>query len=106
MIDRPHVGWWLSIGAGMTTLGILAFSPAALGWWTAHLFWLPPAAVLIAVFVVAVALHVGEAVYAFRIARSGAAPESAFAWMLQTLTLGYPSLRLLLRRAHKAAARA
>jgi hypothetical protein len=87
----------------MVTLGVLAFSPAALAWWTAHLFWLPPAAVLVAVFTVAVALHVGEAVYAFRLARGGVAPDSAVGWMLQTLTLGYPSLRLLLRRAGKAA---
>jgi hypothetical protein len=103
MIDRPHLGWWLAVIAGMTTLGLLAFNPAALAWWKSHLFWLPPAAVLIAVFVVAVALHVGEAIYAFRLARAGAAPDSAVGWMLQTLTLGYPSLRLLLQRAGKTA---
>jgi hypothetical protein len=99
MIDRPHLGWWLAVIAGMITLGVLAFVPAALAWWTGHLFWLPPAGVLIAVFVVAVGLHVGEAIYAFRLARAGAEPDSAVGWMLQTLTLGYPSLRLLLRRA-------
>jgi hypothetical protein len=101
-IDRPHVVWWISIIAGMTTLGVLAFDPPALAWWTAHLFWLPPAAVLIAVFIGAVALHVGEAAYAFRLA-SGVAPAAAIGWTLQTLTLGYPSLRLLKLRVAKAA---
>ena len=100
-IDRPHLVWWISIIAGMTTLGVLAFDPPALAWWTAHLFWLPPAAVLIAAFVVAVALHVGEAAYAFRLA-SNVAPSAAVGWTLQTLTLGYPSLRLLKLRAAKA----
>lgn len=98
-IDRPHLGWWISIIAGMTTLGVLAFDPAALAWWTSHLFWLPPSSLLIAVFIVAVALHVGEAAYAFRLARGGVAPAAAVGWALQTLTLGYPSLRLLKQRA-------
>ena len=98
-IDRPHLGWWISIIAGMTTLGVLAFDPAALAWWTSHLFWLPPSSLLIAVFIVAVALHVGEAAYAFRLARGGVAPAAAVDWALQTLTLGYPSLRLLKQRA-------
>jgi hypothetical protein len=52
------------------------------------------------VFVVSVALHLGEAWYARRLA------GGARGWFLQTLVLGYPSLRLLRRRRTLAAARA
>ena len=83
----------------MTLLGTLAFSQPFFTWWTTHLFRLPPMPVLVGIFIVAVALHVGEALYAFRVARAGSAPASAPGWMLQTLILGFPSLRLLLRRA-------
>ena len=103
-VDRPHIGWWLIIIAGMTTLGVLAFDSVALAWWTSHLFWLPPQALLIAGFVAAVATHVAEAAYAFRLAKGGVAPAAAVGWTLQTLTLGYPSLRLLKQRARSQSA--
>jgi hypothetical protein len=104
LIDRPHVGWWLAIIGGMTTLAVTAFSSAAFAWWTVHLFWLPPRPVLVWTFVAAVVLHVGEAAYAYGLARSAIAPAAALGWTLQTLALGYPSLRLLRRRTRGAGA--
>ena len=46
----------------------------------------------------AVALHVGEAVYAYRAANRAGFTESAPRWALQTLAVGFPSL-LALRAA-------
>ncbi|MFA5885653.1 MAG: DUF4499 domain-containing protein [Acidimicrobiia bacterium] len=43
-------------------------------------------------FAAAVALHVGEAVYAHRIARNAGLGEDAPKWGLQTLGVGFPSL--------------
>jgi hypothetical protein len=50
------------------------------------------------VFWGAVALHVGEAVYAYRAAQRAGFSESAPKWALQTLAVGFPSLLAL----HKA----
>jgi hypothetical protein len=46
----------------------------------------------------AVALHVGEALYAYRSAQRAGFTESAPRWALQTLAVGFPSL-LALRAA-------
>ncbi|KAJ7520446.1 hypothetical protein O6H91_19G006100 [Diphasiastrum complanatum] len=51
------------------------------------------------IFVLAWLIHVLEASYAWRLAKKVDA-MNAKAWFLQTLLLGYPSLRLLLKRSH------
>ena len=43
-------------------------------------------------FGIGVALHVGEAVYAYRSAQRAGFTESAPKWALQTLAVGFPSL--------------
>ncbi|KAE8654101.1 short-chain dehydrogenase/reductase family 42E member 1-like isoform X2 [Hibiscus syriacus] len=53
-------------------------------------------------FFLAVAAHIGEAMYAWRVAKR-VDPVNARGWFWQTFALGFPSLRLLLKRAKKAA---
>ncbi len=50
------------------------------------------------VFLLAVLAHVGEAIYAVRVATEKECTNRKIAWFIQTLLLGYPSLRLLLAR--------
>jgi hypothetical protein len=83
----------------MATLGVLAFNDGGLAWWRAHLFPLPRQWVLVAGFGVAVGLHVGEALYAYGLAARSGEQALARAWAVQTLLLGYPSLRLLRARS-------
>ena len=46
-------------------------------------------------FAAAVAVHVGEAVYAYRIAQNAGLGDDAAKWGLQTLGVGFPSLLAL-----------
>jgi hypothetical protein len=101
-VARPHVGWWISIFAGMGLFALLSFSGDAFAWWVAHVFWLPPRWLLVVGFVAAVGAHVGEAAYAYRVARA-AGEASPGGWLWQTLALGFPSLRLLLARVRRGA---
>jgi hypothetical protein len=94
--DRPNIVWWLLVLGSLTLLALLAFRAPVYAWWVARAFPLPPRPALVALFAVAVALHIGEATYAARLARRFKLPAGA--WAVQTLLLGFPSLRLLLRR--------
>jgi hypothetical protein len=73
--------WWLSNLGGMVVFGVAASRSRSklmrLG------------------FAVAVALHVGEAAYAYDKARRAGFSSSAGRWALQTLGVGFPSLLAL-----------
>ncbi|MBX3251024.1 MAG: NAD-dependent epimerase/dehydratase family protein [Myxococcales bacterium] len=94
-VRRPHWGWWLAILPGLALTFALAFSPTAYAAFTAHVP-LFPRSVVIGIALAALAAHVGEAAFAFTKAKRAGLPTAA-GWGLQTLALGYPSLRLLLR---------
>ena len=100
--ERPPLGWWIAITGGLATLAVVAFHPGAYAWWSAHVTTAFSARFLQAVFVVSVLLHVGEALYAVRLARRLGLDGAASGWFWQTLALGFPSLRLLRRRAPAA----
>ncbi|XVE69555.1 hypothetical protein DITRI_Ditri10aG0000800 [Diplodiscus trichospermus] len=51
-------------------------------------------------FCLAAALHIGEGIYAWWLAKR-VDPVNARGWLWQTFALGFPSLRLLLKRAKK-----
>jgi len=76
-IDRPHVAWWIAVLSGLAVLALDAFSPAVYAWWTANLVALPDRTVLVVIFAGAVALHIGEALYASSSGTSAASPASA-----------------------------
>ncbi len=99
--ERPHAGWWIAIAGGLGALAIVAFHPGAYAFWSAHVTAVFSKPLLQAVFVVSVLLHVGEALYALRLARR-LGLDAAAGWFWQTLALGFPSLKLLRRRARAA----
>lgn len=97
-VERPHWGWWVSIILGMSLTTVLACDDRAYAWWSEHVTTLFPRPLLVGIFAFAWALHIGEALYAYSIAPAAGQVASRWSWTLQTLTLGFPSLRLLLRR--------
>ncbi len=84
IVDSPHIGWWLAVLLGMAILAMIAWGQDILA--------------LQALFAVSVLVHFSEALYAFKKA-SRAGYKTAKGWFVQTLLLGYPSLRLLLKKA-------
>lgn len=99
--ERPHAGWWIAILGGLGALAVVAFHPGAYAFWAAHVTGVFSPGFLRALFVVSVLLHVGEALYALRLAR-GLGLDAAAGWFWQTLALGFPSLELLRRRVRAA----
>jgi hypothetical protein len=98
-VARPHLGWWITVLSGMVLLAVLAFDAGAYAAWCANVTTVLPQRLLQGIFIAALATHIGEAAYAFRLASRCSLRENAFGWFLQTFLLGYPSLRLLRRRA-------
>lgn len=102
-VDRPALGWWLAVLGGFGLLAVVALSPAAYALWASRVTTALSRRLLVALLVVSIALHVGEALYARRLARTvGLAPAG---WFWQTLALGFPSLRLLRERVRTSASR-
>jgi len=98
-VDRPRLGWWISVLGGMALLGLLAFHTGAYAQWRALVTVALSQSLLRGIFAAAVLTHLLEAMYAWHLAQRAGLRRSARGWFLQTLLLGYPSLRLLLRRA-------
>lgn len=97
IVERPHVGWWISIIGGLGLTAALALSDGAFAWWSATVTTALSRELIRGIFYGAAFLHVFEASYAFSVAKKlGLA--SAPGWGLQTFILGFPSLRLLLKR--------
>ncbi|KAE9456810.1 hypothetical protein C3L33_11285, partial [Rhododendron williamsianum] len=103
-LDGPTIYPWLFSIIGMTALFVAAygpdFGPVSLirGF---HLFFFRSLWVLRMVFVVSTAFHIGEAIYAWRLAKK-VDPSNLRGWFWQTLALGIFSLRFLLKRAKKS----
>ncbi|RAL37750.1 hypothetical protein DM860_000444 [Cuscuta australis] len=100
-LDGPTLLAWVLVLGGMIALFGAAYLPdfgpiplvRGIG-----LFVFRSVGALRLLFVVAVALHLGEAVYAWHLAKQVDAANSC-GWFWQTFALGFPSLRLLLKRA-------
>jgi Transmembrane protein 254 len=101
--ERPHLGWWIAIGGGIGLLAVVALDRGAYALWSAYVTAAIPRAALQAVLAGTVAIHVAEAAHARRLALRLGLAETAGAWFWQTLLLGFPSLRLLQRRAQAGA---
>jgi Transmembrane protein 254 len=101
-VERPHAGWWIAIGGGIGLLALVALDARAFALWSAHVTAAIPRGVLRAVLVGTVLVHVAEAAYARRLALRLGLAGTAAGWFWQTLLLGFPSLRLLARRARPA----
>lgn len=91
---RPALAWFVGFDGGLAVLTVLALSPSAHAAVQARAP-LPSRSVLRGVLGLAVALHVGEAVAAHRIAARHGLPVAS--WTRQAFVVGFPSL-LALRR--------
>ncbi|MBO6939229.1 MAG: NAD-dependent epimerase/dehydratase family protein [Deltaproteobacteria bacterium] len=101
-VERPAVGWQVAVLGGLGLLFALAFVPEAYAFWRRNVGPMLPRRVLQGIAAAAIAAHVGEATYAYKLAkREGMASAGRWAW--QTLLFGYPSLRLLKRRVAERA---
>lgn len=101
-VDRPHWAYWTSILFGMSLLALLALHDDTYAAWCTHVTTVFSRPLLRVLLIGAVAAHVGEAAYAYSLASRARLLNTRIGWTLQTLVLGFPSLRLLLRRARAA----
>lgn len=97
-IERPAAIWWWLIVPPMTLLGVLSASAAQAQAWRAWSGLPMDQLVYQWIFAGAMAAHVGEGAAAWWLAGRSAEAPRRLGWALQTLVLGYPSLRLLLQR--------
>jgi len=97
-VERPHVAWWLAVLGGLGLLAVLATSPDAYAGYAAHVHALPSQRILLWMLAGAAVLHVGEAAFCYRLAKQLGMEQAAAGWLVQTLLLGFPSTRLLLKR--------
>ena len=100
-LDGPTIFTWLAVTIGMLAVFSAACLPPVgpLKWvLDIHLFVFRSMLVIRLVLVIAIALHFGEAVYAWFLAKK-VDPRNATGWFWQTFALGFFSLRYLLKRA-------
>ncbi len=97
-IERPNAIWWVLIVPPMALLAVLTASPASAQQWREFSHLPLTQDVYQWIFGLAMLAHVGEAAFAWRLASHSAQVPLRAGWSLQTLILGYPSLRLLLAR--------
>ncbi|XP_012073580.1 short-chain dehydrogenase/reductase family 42E member 1 isoform X2 [Jatropha curcas] len=102
-LDGPTLYAWLFCMIGMGTLFCAAYLPD-IGpvplFRAVSLFFMRSMWVIRSVFLLASAAHIGEAIYAWHLAKR-ADPSNARGWFWQTFALGMFSLRFLLKRAKK-----
>lgn len=102
LISPEFYYWMASIGGLILTFCCAFVPPPFMGVfeWIRQvaLFIFRSQMIIRAVFVIACILHLGEGMYAWLLARR-VDPANAKGWFWQTLALGFPSLRLLLRRS-------
>lgn len=101
ILEHPPLGWWVAILAGLAINAAVAFDSSAYAWWCTHVTAVLSQGLVQAIFIAAVVTHVAEATYALRLAQHRGHGNSAGGWFVQTLLLGFPSLRLLRRRVHQ-----
>ena len=98
-VERPHLLWWVAIVGGLTILGLQGFSSSFYGWWIANVNALPAQSTMAWIFLLCIPIHVGEALYCWRLSNRLGTPDASTQWALQTFVIGFPSTRLLMKRA-------
>lgn len=96
---RPHLAWFAVLDGGVAALTVLSASEDAYAA-AAEVAPLPSRTNLQRLLGITVVLHVGEALYAARLARRHGLPAGR--WARQTLVVGFPST-LALRRLVRSA---
>jgi hypothetical protein len=98
VVDRPALGWWVAILGGLGLLGVLGMHAGAYAVWARYVTGLFSQTQLFRIFVLSYVIHLGEALWARRLARRSGLHASANGWAFQTFLIGFPSLRLLRAR--------
>lgn len=91
--ETPQAIWWIAILGGMGLTALLAFERSAFQWWSEWITTALSQSVFQWIFGLAILAHVGEALYALKLAST-----DKWRWTLQTFLLGYPSLSLLVKK--------
>ncbi|MED6224592.1 hypothetical protein PIB30_085600 [Stylosanthes scabra] len=103
-LDGPTIYPWLFAVIGMICIFAAAFLSDEIGivflLRAIHLFVFRSLWMIRLVFVLSVAAHISEAIYAWRLAKR-VDPSNARGWFWQTFALGFFSLRFLLKRAEQ-----
>lgn len=102
-VDRPALGWWVSILGGLAFLGMVGFNDPLWTWWAAHVPVLGKVPQLIyqLVFGAAIWTHVYKGFKAVMLAERAGFQKTAISWGWQTLWLGFASMNLLLARIER-----
>jgi hypothetical protein len=100
-VESPHVAWWVAIVGGLTLLALQGFSAPFYAWWVENVHGLPRQPVLAWFFLACIPLHLGEALFCYRLSNRLGTREASLGWALQTFVIGFPSTRLLLKRARQ-----
>lgn len=90
-VERPPLASWIAILGGLGLNALIGFDDAAYTAWCNSITTALPQELIRNIFLGAVVVHVGEAIYAWRMA-TAAGLRSAQGWALQTFLLGFPSL--------------
>lgn len=88
-VKSPSSFWWAAVGGPLAILMTLAFVPGAYAI-AKRIMPLPPRILLRAAALIVVAIHVGEAAYAYGLAKKHGLNASG--WAKQTFIIGFPSL--------------
>ncbi|KAK1313785.1 3beta-hydroxysteroid-dehydrogenase/decarboxylase isoform 1 [Acorus calamus] len=102
-LEGPTIFTWILVVGGMVANFCVAFLPCygPLAWLKSiSLFIFRSVSTVRLVFILAVAAHVGEAVYAWSLSKR-VDPANSGGWFWQTFCLGIFSLRFLLKRARR-----
>ncbi|MET0593453.1 MAG: DUF4499 domain-containing protein [Polyangiaceae bacterium] len=98
-VERPHLLWWVAIVGGLTLLAVQGFSAPFYSWWIEHVHGLPAQPVLAWIFLGCIPLHIGEAIFCYRLSNRLGTPQASLGWALQTFIIGFPSTLLLIKRS-------
>lgn len=79
----------------MTLWGLLGLNDAVWRAWETVAGNRPSRAFVLGAFVAVVLVHVGEALYAYALAKRSGRAQAAPGWLVQTFFIGVPSLKLL-----------
>jgi hypothetical protein len=103
-VERPHLLWWIAVIGGLTLLATQGFSPSFYEWWTATVNPLPSRSILAGIVIACIPIHLAEAIYCFRLSNRLGTPAASMGWAVQTFFIGFPSTRLIMKRARPAPA--
>ena len=99
-IIRPHFVFWVAVIGGLALFVAIGVDPGVYAYWTENMHPMPDRPFLQWVLVAALALHVFEGWYCYKLANRLGLNNSARAWGWQSFALGYPSTRLLIKLRH------